>query len=428
MKRSIPYVLLVCLCIAVNVNAESSSPRNDQSIVSEEWRTYIEPLIPIAERLSSHLDDRNDPQQRHQLYEYILSQMSAAYIGLFYADAKHPTWWPVFSPVNDILWPTPDTTYLMTPVDANGVYKISGYRGSVRILTVSAQGGSLLTRGERATVAGGMGKAHNILDIDEQSIDENDYFEVIASQDKPKGYKGDWWEIGPETTYLFLRQVHYDWRNEVNARIAIDRLDTPVRQMQPTVEDLQADLKQLPIWVKNWIDIAYRLSAKEIERGLIHKFDFVDWGAAGFIGQGYLGSAFDLEEDEALIIETEVPDECRYWSFQVVTESWRAVNGVLHQSSLNGHQARIDKDGKFRAVLSTKDPGVPNWLDTAGNKRGRIYARWYKCSSQPVPVATKVELSQLRQHLPNNTPELSKEQRERALRERKEAFQLRGRW
>ena len=36
---------------------------------------------------------------------------------------------------------------------------------------------------------------------------------------------------------------------------------------------------------------------------------------------------------------------------------------------LNGHQAVLD-DGVFRAVVAHRDPGVANWLDTAGNRRG----------------------------------------------------------
>ena len=48
--------------------------------------------------------------------------------------------------------------------------------------------------------------------------------------------------------------------------------------------------------------------------------------------------------------------------------SYYATVSVLanRQSSLNGHQAVLDPDGVFRAVISARDPGVPNWLDTGG--------------------------------------------------------------
>src|SRR3546814_3501739 len=48
---------------------------------------------------------------------------------------------------------------------------------------------------------------------------------------------------------------------------------------------------------------------------------------------------------------------------------------VNNHSSLNDAQARVDKDGLFRAVISAQDPGVPNWLDTAGNASGAVQGR-----------------------------------------------------
>ncbi len=38
------------------------------------------------------------------------------------------------------------------------------------------------------------------------------------------------------------------------------------------------------------------------------------------------------------------------------------------------HQAVLDADGKFRAVLALTDPVVPNWLDPVGNTRGKLQA------------------------------------------------------
>ena len=46
---------------------------------------------------------------------------------------------------------------------------------------------------------------------------------------------------------------------------------------------------------------------------------------------------------------------------------WETIDYANHQSSLNGFQAVLDDDGVFRAVVSARDPGVANWLDTAGH-------------------------------------------------------------
>ena len=93
---------------------------------------------------------------------------------------------------------------------------------------------------------------------------------------------------------------------------------------------------------------------------------------------------------EALILETELPDECRYWQALVGDDRFCTVDWVNRQSSLNDAQAWIDTDGRFRAVISNRDPGVPNWLDKADYPWGVIQMRFYRASSYPVPTMRKV--------------------------------------
>jgi len=52
-----------------------------------------------------------------------------------------------------------------------------------------------------------------------------------------------------------------------------------------------------------------------------------------------------------------------------------------------------EKDGVLRIVVSARDPGVPNWIDTAGYSRGLIQGRWTDCESQPIPTVRKVPLA-----------------------------------
>ena len=137
---------------------------------------------------------------------------------------------------------------------------------------------------------------------------------------------------------------------------------------------------------------------------------------------------FELEEDEALIIETELPEQRHYWNFQLNDPYFNALEYVYRLSSTNGHFAKISSDGKFRAVLALNDPGVPNWLDTAGYKQGTIYGRWYDCDSCPTPTLTRVKLVDLRTHLPADTPVITPEERAKELADRVRGCQRRRRW
>jgi hypothetical protein len=96
-----------------------------------------------------------------------------------------------------------------------------------------------------------------------------------------------------------------------------------------------------------------------------------------------------------------------------------------HQSSLNGHQARLDRDGVFRAVVAHRDPSVPNWLDTAGHAEGAMIYRWNQADSAPVPAARMVKLSELRDALPTDTPRVTPAERAQAIERRRAHVQRR---
>ena len=113
---------------------------------------------------------------------------------------------------------------------------------------------------------------------------------------------------------------------------------------------------------------------------------------------------------------------------QLNDELWNAVEFIYRQSSLNGHQAALDSDGRFRAVISLEDPGVPNWLDPVGTLQGMIIGRWYQADRLPIPTLKTVPVAQLRHHLPPDTPAVSAAQRAQQLGKRRIGAQLRRRW
>ena len=50
----------------------------------------------------------------------------------------------------------------------------------------------------------------------------------------------------------------------------------------------------------------------------------------------------------------------KYWSIDLCNFWLESLDYANHQSSLNGHQAVVDPDGVFRADVTHDDPGVPN--------------------------------------------------------------------
>jgi hypothetical protein len=129
---------------------------------------------------------------------------------------------------------------------------------------------------------------------------------------------------------------------------------------------------------------------------------------------------FQCGPGEAVIFECQ-PPRCRHWSVSLATWWWEAIDFSARQSSLNQAQARLDADGVFRGVIAHEDPGVPNWLDTAGHERGTLIARFVMAEQAPVIRTRSVKLASLRDELPAETARITPAERELSLARRQRA-------
>ncbi|MDR3662490.1 MAG: hypothetical protein P4L86_19270, partial [Mycobacterium sp.] len=59
-----------------------------------------------------------------------------------------------------------------------------------------------------------------------------------------------------------------------------------------------------------------------------------------------------------------------------------SLDYINHQTSLNNTQAQQDPDGKVRMVVADQNPGVTNWVETLGHRRGFLQFRWQRVSRQ----------------------------------------------
>lgn len=138
----------------------------------------------------------------------------------------------------------------------------------------------------------------------------------------------------------------------------------------------------------------------------------------GWIHYGHL--CHDLAEDEAILIETDIPDG-PYWSFTLYNAWWETPDLMNRQTALNHNQVFLDEDGKARVVISRRDPGVPNWLDTGGAARGFLHYRWWRPDQKlPVPVATLLKVDDLRARLAVQHPVIDAATRRATLSKRRE--------
>jgi hypothetical protein len=159
--------------------------------------------------------------------------------------------------------------------------------------------------------------------------------------------------------------------------------------------------------------------------------------ASGATGGGmstnlYAGGVFELEPDEALIVEMTVPTQPQYMGFQLANLWGESLEYGCRTGSLNRHQMTQSSDGKYRLVVAHNDPGVANWLDTTGHKEGFMAPRWAYSETPdqevwPTISATRVAFGEVASHLPEDTVRVTPEERLHEVMARQRAVQKRFR-
>ncbi len=389
---------------------------------------------PIAPTILSYLADLegavanladtwrpDDPEYRADVYRQTMTSLSYAYFAYFHADAQHPDWAPLWNPVYT-LQPNPDDIYVQSPIRGDLTYRVSGNRGTCKILSFTTQAALSGTYDEMPQPNG-----HHEVDDTDLGLALGEDFEVIFSAERPAGYTGKWAPIHPQAGGMFVRYRSYDWANEVDPVLSIECLDPVPPKPRYSPDEILHRIQEMAKFPARKTRQYYKMQNGVKERVGFNVFEPVRYPGA-LVKQTYWPACFQLEEDEALIIETEIPARAPYWNIQLNDPYFNALEYVYRLSSTNGAMAKLGSDGKYRGIISLADPGVPNWLDPAGYKEGGIYGRWYDCDSEPVPTIKRVKLAELRSHLPPDTPIVTPEERAEELRIRARACQRRRRW
>ena len=137
---------------------------------------------------------------------------------------------------------------------------------------------------------------------------------------------------------------------------------------------------------------------------------------------------YQLEPDEALIVEIRAPEPDAYLGFHLVNYWLQSLDYVGRTTSRNNMQAHIDADGIIRYVLAHEDPQVPNWIDVGGHPWGGMLFRAALVSEATQPTATLVPFADVRDALPADTPVVDAAARREEIRARRAHVAARFRW
>ena len=297
----------------------------------------------------------------------------------------------------------PDCVYLNASLRAVETYRLFGNRGTARYVGLQTMDGIAAT--------------FNCL-VDDLEVDADGSFEAILSTDE---HDGNWLRLAGDHPTLTVRNFFYDWDIEVPATLRIERVGDEVVPRDRAVDldvSVSRQLYALGEFVYDNLKFFLDFGAMAPANGFIPPMDMTEMGAAAE-NRPVIGR-FELEDDEALLLEVQPPKGV-YWSISLGNPWLETIHYGRHQSSLNGHQAVIDADGIFRAVICATDPGVANWLDTAGHSNGAMLLRCVRTENAPVPNTRVVKFDDVLSALPVDTTMITSDERARIIDARRRA-------
>ena len=282
-----------------------------------------------------------------------------------FIEESDPSWPVVTHSLPKLGGDNPDYVYSVAALSGAFEYRLRGRLGDSSYLGIG-------------TYHGGVGTAEGLqlsgyLAGKDLAVDAEGCFEVtLACERRP----GHWLPMKPETTQLMIRELLLDRRHQRSATFSIERIrgDAVARPLDPA--HYAAQLARAGAYVEG--AIAQFLEWTKDFASRPNRIDRLDErlasGARGDPHTHYYGGYFALGEGEAMIAEL-TPPACEYWNLQLCNHWLESLDWRRHTVSVNHASAVADASGKVRIVIASRDPGVPNWLDTAGHRRGCIILR-----------------------------------------------------
>ena len=336
-------------------------------------------------------------------------------------DPAWPNFIKILSPWLNWGYPNPDGTYTFANLHGDYEYRLYGKRGQARLFDIEmwegdiADLGSAVSIGGRRSIYGGKSNLQ---------IDDDGSFEVVLSANERSG---NWIRLPHGHAHLYVRQWYYDYENEAPGEFYIERVGAQFPRPPLTPKNHVENVERLI----QFIDTVFTPLNKGIAMHYASKPDIVPFPAGlissgnAFRNQSYGRGRFACQLDEAVILEV-TPPQAEYWMFGLLSPFWESYDWLGRQISINGHQAVIDDDGKFRAVIAHQDPGVPNWLDASGHTQGLIAARYNWSEDIPIPTLKTIPFASLAATLPSTTKRISTAERHEILRRRNLSQRRRG--
>ncbi len=272
----------------------------------------------------------------------------------------------------------PDAEYEFAQIDGQFDYKITGNLGNIRYLGFTINAGQ------------GMTPRRQIGYISDQmlDVDADGDFTILLAQTKPDE-PGNWVEIPEDASGILVREYIADREVETLPTLNIEILGGAPNFAPPSDDEVAQSI----------IGTTYAfLRLTTLHRSVLPQLledrnDFIRatseelGGAISGADNLYMIGSYQIEDDEALVVEVQPPDT-RYWNLTLESR-WHEIGDYLHRpTSRTLESVEYNEDGSVQFVIAHQDPGHPNWLDTSGHGFGFMTLRWVDGESTEIPMPT----------------------------------------
>jgi hypothetical protein len=356
--------------------------------MTEDVTRAFREAVAEAEKLIANPPFDVSGQDLAEGYDYLAGSIRSSLQMAFDYDVEHPV---LINPTHQYArqgLDNPDAIYFNAYLAPGASYVVSGVRGTTTDLSFQIMDGTYSSEGAPNTVAA--------FDDRELDVKADGSFE---------------WRFGPELglgkgATLIVREVYDDWSTEERGRLRIQRLDTagqPRAALTPerVAKRYGVAAKMLVGRINTWFAFPEWFTYKEPVNTLTVPKSTPGGLASQFSSIGH----YALSDDEAMIVTVPVCDAAPYQAIQIGSRWYISTDYEHHQTSLTRAQSQADPDGKLRYVVSERNPGIANWLETTGHPQGVMMLRWQRITRELTaadgPTVEVVPFDDVPKHLPH---------------------------
>lgn len=380
------------------------------------WLALAETAAPVS------------AEQKAYLQEAVDEQAFVTALGVQGTDANYPavvsllaaphSWFGRDVPGSRSVFDNPDTVYWRIPLDPKASYVIRGKRNKVYPVDENYS----LWDNKSATISNLTGDG---------LVTGPDGTFTITLDKNPANGRVNHIQLPSNAASLFVRNTVSDWHRQAFTSLRVERVGGPAVTAPKSFAD----------WV-TLVATGVANSANPYPNSALSVFQarayaqpvntlpaLTKGGTNGTLSsqvQEY--SAWQIADDEALIV-TVNPGGAKYFSVPIYSRWQITTDYINHTQSLNNTQSKPNPDGTYTFVISTTDPRVYNWVDTAGLHEGLLNLRWQGVPSTPpasgdvaATLTGPVKLADLKAYLPVGTKFVTAKQRTLQLKQRADDY------